>query len=693
MTEVATLSTVTLNQFVLDFEGNKRRILESIKICKAERSRFRCGPELEICGYNCQDHFYERDTQTHSWEVLVDLLKDVNCQDILIDVGMPVMHNGVNYNCRVVFLNKKILLIRPKMIMCDDANYRESRWFTGWTKKRHVEDHMLPEIIAAVAGQRTAPFGDALLQLTDTKIGFEICEELWNPMSTHLEQTLAGADIIVNGSGSHAEIRKAFYAMELIKTASAKCGCLYAFSNLRGCDGERVYLNGCSTIVLNGEVLKLGKQYALDDVEVLTATFQLDEIHAHKVKIRSRSLVGANTESYPCIETPWSLSVSTKHRNLTLPMEKVEFVCPEEEIASGPALWLWDYLRRSPASGFFLPLSGGVDSASVAIIVYSMCRLIVDHINTHDDHVLKDVQKVLRDPTYKPTDPRELCGKLFTTCYMASDNSSETTRNFAQALAVGIGSNHRVISISNVCSTFVETTAEALGKEKPTFEGTREENLALQNVQARSRMVFAYMFAQLTPWSRGENGFLLVLTSANVDEAIRGYFTKYDCSSGDLNPIGGISKTDLKRFIIYASQKFGLHMVEQIVEAPPTAELCPLKENQTDEEDMGMTYKELSCYGKLRKPLACGPYSMMAKLIHLWNDQEPRDIAKKVKHFYRSYAANRHKMSILTPSCHMEDYSPEDHRHDLRPIFYPLDFTWQFQRIDDLVNNLESEVD
>lgn len=43
-------------------------------------------------------------------------------------------------------------------------------------------------------------------------------------------------------------------------------------------------------------------------------------------------------------------------------------------------------------------------------------------------------------------------------------------------------------------------------------------------------------------------------------------------------------------------------------------------------------------------------------------------------------------MSILTPSCHMENYSPEDHRHDLRPVFYPLDFTWQFRKINELVS-------
>ena len=48
----------------------------------------------------------------------------------------------------------------------------------------------------------------------------------------------------------------------------------------------------------------------------------------------------------------------------------------EEEIAFGPACWLWDYLRRSGQSGFFLPLSGGMDSSSVACIVYSMCCMV-----------------------------------------------------------------------------------------------------------------------------------------------------------------------------------------------------------------------------------------------------------------------------------------------------------------------------
>jgi len=39
--------------------------------------------------------------------------------------------------------------------------------------------------------------------------------------------------------------------------------------------------------------------------------------------------------------------------------------------------------------------------------------------------------------------------------------------------------------------------------------------------------------------------------------SLRGYMTKYDCSSADINPIGGISKTDLRRFIKYCASHFG----------------------------------------------------------------------------------------------------------------------------------------
>ena len=103
-----------------------------------------------------------------------------------MDVGMPVMHKNITYNCRVVFLNKKILLIRPKQILCDDGNYRETRWFTAWTQRRFTEDFYLPRMIQKITNQAKVPIGDAVLALQDTVIGYEICEELWSPESPHI---------------------------------------------------------------------------------------------------------------------------------------------------------------------------------------------------------------------------------------------------------------------------------------------------------------------------------------------------------------------------------------------------------------------------------------------------------------------------------------------------------------------------
>ena len=69
----------------------------------------------------------ESDTDLHSWESLAMILEDPVCQDILLDIGMPVTHKNVRYNCRIISYNKQILLIRPKLHLANDGNYREMR--------------------------------------------------------------------------------------------------------------------------------------------------------------------------------------------------------------------------------------------------------------------------------------------------------------------------------------------------------------------------------------------------------------------------------------------------------------------------------------------------------------------------------------------------------------------------------------
>lgn len=220
-------------------------------------------------------------------------------------------------------------------------------------------------------------------------------------------------------------------------------------------------------------------------------------------------------------------------------------------------------------------------------------------------------------------------------------------------------------------------------------------------------MVTAYEFAQLLPTTRQRpgGGSLLVLGSANVGESLRGYLTKYDCSSADINPIGSIDKSDLKRFIRWAQPRFGLPCLDAFLHATPTAELEPITDNyvQSDEADMGLTYDELTTLGRLRKVNKLGPFGVFQRLVHDWSPDrpaaaangngaddikdskdgiisdadattprmEPRQVAEKVKTFFHYYAINRHKMTTLTPALHCNDYSADDNRFDMRPFVYP----------------------
>lgn len=79
MGRLVTVATCSLNQFVLDWEGNCDRIIKSIQLAKKAGAKLRVGPELEITGYGCLDHFNEVDTYTTSWDMVRRILEDKSC--------------------------------------------------------------------------------------------------------------------------------------------------------------------------------------------------------------------------------------------------------------------------------------------------------------------------------------------------------------------------------------------------------------------------------------------------------------------------------------------------------------------------------------------------------------------------------------------------------------------------------------
>lgn len=686
------LATCNLNQWAMDFSGNLARIQQSIQQAKDAGAAYRVGPELEIPGYGCEDHFLEHDTCSHSWEALAEILSSDLTVGIVCDIGLPVDQGGVRYNCRAFCLNRKILLIRPKMFLANDGNYRELRWFSAWKHRSELVDFQLPEVIRAVTLQKTVKFGDGYLLFDDAALGTETCEELFTPDSPHIGLSLNGVEIIANGSGSHHQLRKLSTRLELMQSAMRKVGGVYLYANQQGCDGGRLYYDGCASVIVNGDVIAQGSQFSLRDVEVLVGSVDLDTVVSYRGAVSSLREQASHQAHIPHVKVDFKMSRSSNNLKdfPSLPVE-IRYHAPQEEIALGPACWLWDYLRRSGSTGYLLPLSGGADSSSVAAIVGSMCQLVVKAVEEGNQQVSSDAVRIGQYKSGEvPKSSQEFASRVLHTVYMGSENSSEATRNRAEKLANEVGATHINLKIDIVVAALLSLFSSVTGLI-PRYQvdgGTRAENLALQNIQARIRMVIAFMFASLLPWVRGKAGFLLVLGSANVDEGLRGYLTKYDCSSADVNPIGGISKQDLRMFLKWSAQNLGYTSLQEIEAAPPTAELEPIRTNYTqiDEVDMGMTYEELSMYGRLRKIFRCGPVSMFQHLCHRWQGRlTPAEVATKVKDFFRFYSINRHKMTTLTPSYHAENYSPEDNRFDLRQFLYNTRWPWQFRKIDDLV--------
>lgn len=556
----------------------------------------------------------EYDTFLHSWEVLAKIIDDPVCKDMLVDLGMGVRHRNVRYNCRVLCTYRHIFLIRPKMSLANDGLYREARHFTAWSKPRTIETYYLEKILRDITGQLTVPIGDVVLSTMDTSVGCETCEELFTPSNPSTYMGLNGVEVILNSSASHAELRKLRTRLDLIQNCTRKLGGIYVYANATGVDGEaRMMFDGSSMILSNGHVLNQSSQYSLQPVEVITATIDLEDVRSHRSSI-ARNVQGAAQPDYPRVDCDLYLSRPADEVFLSddLHLAKridIKIHDPMEEIYMAEAAYLWQYLTRCSAGGFFLPLSGGLDSATVCLFVFGMATAVLKAINEGDKNALADLRRITGVKDLVPKKPQDITSLLLHTCYMGTKNSGAQTRSRSKRLAESVGAFHSDVNIDDTVSAHEGVIRQALNFDArfAVEGGTAAENLAKQNIQARNRMVVAYELAQLSTTARKlprAGASLLVLSSGNVDEALRGYVTKYDASSGDLAPLGSISKSDAKSFLAWVRDEWSLPIITEFLEARPSAELLPLSVGEQDDEsesEMGMTYDELSKFGILRK--------------------------------------------------------------------------------------------
>lgn len=127
-----------------------------------------------------------------------------------------------------------------------------------------------------------------------------------------------------------------------------------------------------------------------------------------------------------------------------------------------------------------------------------------------------------------------------------------------------LGIEHKVIEIEPVLRSFSKVIT---GFDKTNF-------IASGNLKARTRMCILYYHANLLN--------RMVIGTGNKTELLLGYFTKYGDGGVDIEPIGGLYKTQVRGLARY------LGIPAKIIEKVPTAGLW---KGQTDEGELGVTYE------------------------------------------------------------------------------------------------------
>lgn len=186
----------------------------------------------------------------------------------------------------------------------------------------------------------------------------------------------------------------------------------------------------------------------------------------------SRGQQAVQALEYPRIEVNFSLTGGDDDLLLSpTPSRPPRYHLPEEEIALGPACWLWDFLRRSKAAGFQLALSGGIDSCATATIVYSMCRLAVAAAKEGNRQVIADMKRIAAYSTELPETPEALCNQILHTVYLGMEvQSSKETRQRAKDLAARIGAYHKDVNIDAMFHATKDIFTQATGFA-PEFKG------------------------------------------------------------------------------------------------------------------------------------------------------------------------------------------------------------------------------
>lgn len=616
------VAAASLNQTPLAWDDNARHIRRALEQARAAGASLVCLPELCISGYGCEDAFLWPATRQMALRVLGELLADT--RGLVVSLGLPLDVAGRVVNAAALVVDGRLVGIAAKRHLAREGLHYEPRWFTPWPKGEVTELELFGERVLV---------GDLVFEVGGVRLGFEICEDAWVAERPGRELAASGACLVLNPSASHFAFGKHLVRRRLVEDGVRQFGAAYVYANLLGNEAGRAIYDGDLLIAEpdgsgGARIVAEGARLSFDDVGLAVASLDLRPASPGAT---SRRLVAAPFAWPPSPErAPVTARTATGD-------EKGE-LAKEEAFARVLALGLFDYLRKSHSRGFVVSLSGGADSATVAILVRILAGLAVSELG---------IERTCKRLGLGEMAATELTAALLTTVYQATENSSEVTRRAAAEVARALGATHHEVSVQPLLEGYGALATEVLGRPL----AWTSDDVALQNLQARVRAPLVWILANV----RGA----LLLSTSNRSEAAVGYATMDGDTSGGLAPIAGIDKAYLRRWLLHVERQgvagLGpLPALRLVNEQAPTAELRPPGSGQTDEADL-MPYELLDVVERLVIVARLPVSEVLSATQARFPEYAAADVRRWVERFYRLFAQNQWKRERYAPSFHLDD--------------------------------------
>jgi NAD+ synthetase len=468
------IGLLQLNSTIGDFAANRAKLLAAYAQAVARGAEFVLAPELFLCGYPPRDLLLRDDFIEANLTALAETAQHVGSVPLCVGFvdRSPERPGRALRNSAAVLQNGQVIWRTTKSLLPTYDVFDEDRYFEP--------------------AKKVEPF-----IFNGHKLGITICEDIWNDedfwpdrLYRHdpvRELILQGAEIILNLSASPWCDGKERTRLEMLRRVARDEKIPLAQVNSVGANDELIFDGHSVALDAHGEVLALGQGFKEDILVV-------------------------------------ELAESAKRKTES----ETEFPPREQLLFSALSLGIRDYVRKCGFKSVILGLSGGIDSALIAVIA-------ADALGA------ENVFGVAMPARY----------------------SSAGSLTDAEKLAKNLGVRYEVLPIEPPFKA-VEAQLQKL------FAGTKP-NEAEENLQSRLRGV------TLMALSNKFGG--LVLTTGNKSEMAVGYCTLYGDMNGALAPIADVLKSDVYKIARWVNREREIIPADSITK-PPSAELRPDQKDQ-----------------------------------------------------------------------------------------------------------------